>query len=205
LRQKPCKHILAARLVCARDHNGKAPEIVTDAVPKRPTYKQIWPLYNLAQQTEKDRFQELLFDLTRNVEDPPQPKVGRKRTAMADMVFACALKVYITFSSRRFACDLANAHEQGFLSLHMNSVSVCAFLESESMTPVLQNLIVQSSLPLKAVETVFAPDSTGFSTSRFVRWFDEKYGAERSGREWVKAHAIFGVKTNVATALEIAG
>ena len=29
----PCKHVIAARLVCARDHGGKAPEIVTDAVP----------------------------------------------------------------------------------------------------------------------------------------------------------------------------
>src|SRR5882757_5015975 len=53
LRKLPCKHVLAARLVCARDHNGKAPEIVVDEVPKRPTYKQNWPLYNLAQQTEK--------------------------------------------------------------------------------------------------------------------------------------------------------
>src|SRR3954462_627546 len=65
------------------------------------------------------------------------------------------------------------------------------------MTPILNDLIVQSSLPLRTVETVFAPDSTGFSTSRFVRWFDEKYGTERSGREGVKAHAICGTKTNV--------
>src|SRR6185295_15203370 len=79
-----------------------------------------------------------------------------------------------------------------------------AFLESELMTPVLKSLIVQSSLPLKAVETTFSPDSTGFSTSRFVRWYDEKYGAERSGRDWVKAHAMCGVKTNIVTAVEIA-
>jgi|SRR5579871_14938 len=61
------------------------------------------------------------------------------------------------------------------------------------------------SLPLRAVETVFAPDSTGFSTSRFVRWYDEKYGTERSGRDWVKAHAICGVKTNIVTAVEVLG
>src|SRR5262249_12102299 len=50
-----------------------------------------------------------------------------------------------------------------------------------------------------------APDSSGFSTSRFVRWFDEKYGTERSGHAWVKAHAVCGVKTNIVTAVEIAG
>ena len=70
---------------------------------------------------------------------------------------------------------------------------------------MLQTLIVPSSLPLKAVETVFAPDSTGLSTRRFVRWFDEKYGTERSGHDWVQAHAICGVKTNIVTSVEIHG
>lgn len=205
LRKLPCKHVIAARLVCARDHAGKAPEIVTDAVPKRPTYKQNWPLYNLAQQTEKRRIQALLFDLCQGVEEPSPAKTGRKRTPMADMVFAAAFKVYSTVSSRRFACDLADAHERGYLSVLMNSVSINAYLESELMTPVLTSLIVRSSLPLRAVETVFAPDSTGFSSSRFVRWFDEKYGAERSGHDWVKAHAMCGVKTNIVTAVEIRG
>lgn len=60
-----------------------------------------------------------------------------------------------------------------------------------------------SRTPLRAVETTFAPDSSGFSTSRFVRWYDEKYGVERSGKEWVKAHIMTGVKTNVVTAVEI--
>src|SRR6266702_4336429 len=119
------------------------------------------------------------------------------------MVFACGLKVYTTVSSRRFACDLKDAHGGGYLSHLMNSVSVCSFLENNLLTPVLQNLIVQSSLPLSLFETSFAPYSSGFSSSRFVRWHDEKYGCERSGHDWVKAHAICGVKTNIVTAVEI--
>jgi len=95
---------------------------------------------------------------------------------MADMVFAAAFKVFSTFSARRFGCDLKDAHEKGYLSMLMNPRSISAYLESEELTVVLQALIVRSSLPLKTVETVFAPDSTGFSTSRFVRWNDEKYG-----------------------------
>jgi len=205
LRRQACKHVLAAQFVCARDHAGQTPEMATDAVPVRPTYKQDWPRYNQAQQTEKVRFRVLLFELCRDLPDPPQPGPGRRRTAMADMVFACALKVFTTLSSRRFACDLEDAHQRGYLSGLMNSVSVCAYLESELLTPVLQELIVRSSLPLRAVEKVFAPDSSGFSTSRFVRWFDEKYGVERSGHDWVKAHAICGVQTNIVTAVEIAG
>lgn len=203
LRQLPCKHVIAARLVQERDHGGKAPPIDTDIIPVRKTYKQDWPAYNLAQMTEKKRFQALLFDLCRRVEDPPQSKTGRRRTRMADMVFASAFKVYSTVSSRRFACDLEDAHAKGYLSQLMHSVSVCAFLENPLMTPALQSLIIQSGLPLRAVETVFAPDSTGFSTSRFIRWFDEKYGVTRSGHDWVKAHVMCGTKTNIITAVEI--
>ncbi len=203
LRAQPCKHVIAARLVCERDHGGKAPEMDTDAVPKRPTYKQVWPLYDKAQMTEKHRFQVLLADLCKGIEDRPGFGLGRNPITMADKVFTCAFKVYSTFSSRRFACDLKDAHGRGHLSKLPQSVSTCAFLADADMTPVLHGLIVRSSLPLKAVETTFAPDSTGFSTSRFVRWYDEKYGVTRSGKDWVKAHAICGVKTNVCSAVVI--
>lgn len=205
LRKLPCKHVIAARLVCAREHEGQPPEIRTDAVPKKPSYKQNWSMYNQAQQTEKYRFQKLLFELCRGLPKLEQTGSGRRWTPLADMVFACALKVYTTVSARRFACDLKAAHDYGYLSRLMNSVSVCAFLETPRLTPVLKKLIVHSSLPLSMFETSFAPDSSGFSSSRFVRWHDEKYGCERSGHDWVKAHAICGVKTNIVTAVEIGG
>lgn len=201
----PCKHILACRLVLERECGAAALAIDTDVIPKKPTYQQNWPLYTLAQETEKDRFQVLLFDLCRGIEEPPAAKTGRKRTRRSDMVFSAAFKVFSTIGARRFACDLRDAHGKGYLSNLMSSIRVCHYMEDELMTPVLQSLIVRSSLPLKALETVFAPDSTGFSTSRFVKWHDEKYGAVKSGRDWVKAHAIFGKTTNIATAVEIAG
>ena len=203
LRRKACKHVRAAQIVCAREHGGAPPPILVDAVPRRPSYPQNWPQYNEAQQTEKHRFRELLFDLCRGVEEPPQPGSGRRRTAMANMVFACALKVYTTVSSRRFACDLQDAYNLDYLSHLMNSVSVCAYMENELLTPTLRQLIIRSSLPLRAVETSFAPDSSGFSTSRFVRWFDEKYGKQCGEHNWVKGHIMTGVKTNVVTAVEI--
>src|SRR5215208_4431713 len=38
LRNEPCKHVIAARLVAARDHDAEpAPPMDTEAVPKRPT------------------------------------------------------------------------------------------------------------------------------------------------------------------------
>jgi transposase len=205
LTAKPCKHIYAARLVRSRDHGGRTPKMEIDGVPKRPSYKQNWPAYNLAQNTEKHRFQELLVDLCRGIEEPPlvPGKRGPKPHLMRDAVFAAALKVYSTFSTRRFQCDLSDAHDAGYLTVDVPSMMICFFLQNPALTPILQRLIIQSSLPLKGVETVFAPDSTGFSVGRFVRWYDEKYGRERSGKDYVKAHAICGVKTNIVTVAEV--
>lgn len=71
------------------------------------------------------------------------------------------------------------------------------------MSPILTKMIETSSLPLKSVETDFAADSTGFSTCRYEKWIDHKYGGERFKRESVKVHIICGVKTNIVTAVEI--
>jgi transposase len=60
-------------------------------------------------------------------------------------------------------------------------------------------------LPLSSVETDFAADSSGFMTSRFTRWFDHKYGVEKTKADWVKCHLMCGVKTNIVTAVEIHG
>lgn len=61
------------------------------------------------------------------------------------------------------------------------------------------------SLPLKSIETDFAVDSSGFSTCRFVRWFNKKHGRETDNREWVKVHLMCGTKTQIVTAVDISG
>lgn len=210
LRKQPCKHILAVRLVRERDGQDGVVTVAEPPTPapqpekpKRPTYKQNWPAYNMAQRQEKNRFQVLLAELCKGLQEPPAKPTGRPRTPMADVVFACAFKVYSTLSSRRFNCDLEDAHGKGYLTRPMHPNKVNTHLESETLTVALKALVERSSLPMTALETSFAPDSSGFSTSRFVRWYDEKYGGERSGREWVKAHIMCGVNTHVVTAVEI--
>jgi hypothetical protein len=84
---------------------------------------------------------------------------------------------------------------------HYNTTS--KYLEDPALTPILKALIEESASPLKAVETCFAADSSGFSTSRFERWYDAKYGKIRSERQWVKVHLMTGVKTNIVTSVEI--
>jgi hypothetical protein len=200
-----CKHLYAVEFAMKREsmQDGTVVETRTVTFTEKKVYRQDWPLYNLAQVEEKRRFTALLFDLCRGLPDFPLNKCGRKRTTTADMVFASVLKVYTGFSSRRFGTDLDDAHAAGYVSHKMHPVMVCSFLENERLTPILKELVTASSLPLKTVETTFAPDSTGFSTSRFDRHYDEKYGAVRSGRAWVKAHAVVGTRTHIVAAVEI--
>jgi transposase len=205
LRQAPCKHIIAARLVEEREGKKKAPPLDTDTPPEKKTYRQNWPAYNLAQSTEKHRLQTLLAELCQGVPEPPAPWTGRRPVPIADRLFASAFKVYCGLSTRRYACDLLDAHQRGHLSRPLHHSKVCKFLCDADLTEALRQLVVRSSLPLRSVETTFAPDSTGFSTGRHVRWFDEKYGVERSGHDWVKVHVICGTKTGIIPAVEIRG
>jgi transposase len=203
----PCKHIIAARLVCARDHGGKLPGIVTDAVPKRPTYPQVWPAYNKAQATEKRRVRVLLQDLCSRVanRERPESKRGPKPHLVSDCIFSMAYKTYCGLSSRRFSTDLLEAYEAGFITRPIPGLKVVSFFNDPYFTPILKELIAVSAAPLRVVETDFAIDSSGFGSSRFEKWYDHKYGAFRTKAVWVKTHIAVGVKTNVVTACRILG
>jgi transposase len=192
-----------------REHHADGRVTVTESVTvteamERTTYPQKWSAYNDAQTHEQDRFQVLLADLCSGLANPPSTN-GRPRLPLSDAVFSIVFKVYSTVSQRRFVSDLREAHNRGFIAKvpHFNSIS--NYLENSDLTPILRDLITQSSLPLKSVETDFAADSSGFSTSRFTRWFDIKYGTVKQKQDWVKCHLMCGVKTNIVTAVEIHG
>ena len=199
-----CKHIFAVRYTLECQQNADGSETVTETVEvTRKTYTQDWRAYNAAQTGEKREFQALLHDLCSRLEDPPQRR-GRPRLPLSDSLFSAVFKVYSTVSCRRFMCDLADARDRGLIRRMPHYNSIFAVMEDENVTPILKAMVETSAMPLKAVETDFAADSSGFMTSRFMRWFDHKYGGMRQQHEWVKAHIMCGVKTNVVTAVEIA-
>lgn len=169
----------------------------------RPTFKQEWPAYNLAQTHEKSRFQSLLYALCQGIDEPPQT-MGRPRVLIADLVYCAALKAYTMMSGRRNMTELRQAEERGHISkaIHYNTIS--KYLERDDLTRYLKNLITESSMPLKAVELDFAVDSSGFSTGTYQRWLEVKWTKKRYVvKDWVKAHIMCGVKTNIITAVEI--
>ena len=213
LRHARCKHIYATEIVIERERSvtettdgDVTTTTVTETVKvtKRVTYKQDWPAYNQAQTNEKHIFQSLLHELCRTVVEPKQTK-GRPRLPVGDMLFSAVFKVYSTISGRRFMTDLTEAHIKGYISELPCYNSIFNYLEMTELTPILHALIRISSMPMTAIETDFAVDSSGFSTCRFVRWYNAKYGKEVDNHDWIKLHLTCGVKTNIVTAVEVSG
>lgn len=198
LRQMPCKHVIAVEYVVKRE--SPAGDVVTETV--RVTYSQTWPAYNAAQCEEKERFMPMLADLCSTLSRPYSGK-GRPPLPLSDMVFACVSRVYAGLSARRFDTDVRESKAKGLTDSDPHFNSVLRYLRDPAMTPVLESLVTLSALPLKAVEQDFAVDSTGFSTCGYVRWYDHKWGKEQVKREWVKLHAMTGVRTNVVTSVEM--
>jgi len=194
-----CKHIHAVEFVVKRETKPDGTTVETKSMNILCT--QEWTPYNQAQTHEQEKFVALLRDLCNGI---PQPeyKFGRPRLPLADVVFAMTYKVYSTMSGRRFTTDLKDAENDGFVTKAPHYNSAFRYLENPDLTPLLKSLIEQSATPLRDVETDFAVDSSGFSTTTFARWFDHKWGKERTHQNWVKAHIMCGVKTHVVTSVE---
>jgi transposase len=208
LRQLPCKHLFAAEYVMQRETvtTPDGETRVTETHALRVTYGQDWASYNKAQTTEKEHFCHLLRDLCASIPEPEQ-KRGRPRLPLSDGIFAAAFKVYSTLSGRRFMTDLRAARDQGFIRHAPCYNSIFNVIESETVTPILHDLIAASSAPLREVETQFAADATGFGTSQYFRYYAVRYGRpeEREGHDWMKLHAMVGTKTNIVTAAIVTG
>lgn len=119
------------------------------------------------------------------------------------MVFGAVVKVYSTVSGRRTTGDLTHWQAKGYLTRSPHYNSLFHYLDDPTLTSISKTLIAESARPLRAVETDFSVDASGVGTSRFVRWYDHKYGGEGKERVWIKAHLMVGTKTNVVTSVEV--
>lgn len=193
----PCKHVMAVNIVRYQETpDGSKIQV------KKPSYPQQWTQYNRAQVNEKDLFVVLLNDLCSGIEEPPQEN-GRPRIPLSDLVFAAATKVYVGFSGRRASSDIREAMRKGHITRAAHYNSVFRAVGNPTLTPLLYALIKQSAAPLREVEVDMAADSSGITTSNYVRWFDHKHGKQKSEHAWLKVHLMCGVKTNVITSVEV--
>jgi transposase len=145
----------------------------------------------------------MAFDICQDIKNPARGK-GRPRNDLSEAAFSMLYKVYSTLSGRRFMPQLHEAHDSGYIEkvLHYNRLSEC--LANEDVTDILKSLIVKTSRPLAAVESVFAMDSTGFAGKKIVNWQDSKYRGKKE-HNWTKVHIMTGVNTQIVTDAVILG
>lgn len=196
-----CKHIFAVEITVEKRIDAQGNAVIIET--KRITYPQNWVAYDKAQTEQKDLFMKLLYDVCQLIPEEQRPITkGRPRMSIRDMAFVSALKVFTTFSLRRFTTDSKKAQELGYVSQVPHYSTVALYIEDPKLTLILRELIRISSMPLRTIETDFAIDSTGFRTTKFNDYCREKHHMEKK-HKWIKAHLCCGVKTNIITAVEI--
>ena len=191
-----CKHVYAVQALLQGDQ--------IDAEPPEPVgvrVSQPWRDYTDAQVHEGELFERLLRELCDTVPQPPQAN-GRPRLPVGDMLFGMGMKVYSTLSTRRAMSGMRDAVGRGRMCAEPSYSTPIRYFEREEMTPILRGLIQQSALPLRDVETCFAIDSSGFATTAYHQWFEEKWGGGGKSKkkvQWVKVHVMCGVQSNIVT------
>lgn len=196
----------ALRLVKMHEKAEKALDAADMPNPPRtprPTYPQKWEAYNAAQVEEKILFLDLLEDLTACIEWQQRPGRGRPQADLREMAFACVCKVYEGLSARRLSSDLELAKRRGYLTETPHFNTVLKFLNNPELTPILYRLIELSALPLRDFETTFAVDATGLSSAFYSRWLDYRFNEDRRFHDWIKVHAMCGVKTHIVSSIVI--
>ncbi|MDQ1446572.1 MAG: hypothetical protein QOI20_3036 [Acidimicrobiaceae bacterium] len=197
-----CKHIKAVEFTIRRETDSGGVKF-TELV--KVTYSQDWAAYNKAKTREGEHFPELLGRLCSLIPQPEGAGVGRPRMPLADMAYCMVSRTYSGSASRRIVADLVRAEQDRRIACAPSFNTLLRYTRDPALTPVLHELVAVSSLPLKAVETEFAVDSSGFGTKRTVSWFSKKHGRPMTQREWVKLHMIVGVRTHVVTGVEVTG
>ena len=197
-REKACKHVYGVQFRLQREQLEDGTEVYT------PQYR-MWSNYNKAQVSEGEMFKDLLRELCDMVPQPPQTGPGRPKLPVADVLYSMALKVYSQRSSRRAQSDISEAVKDGQVEVAPAWGTLIRYFENADMTPILEQLIHQSALPLRDIEQDFAVDASGLASNVYDRWFDHKWGRAKKEAKWVKLHIMCGVKTNIITAAEVTG
>ena len=199
-----CKHWFAVAYTWGKIEMPDGSEVEAAKVAaERVTYRQDWPRYNRAQCAEKATVQALLRGLCEGIVQPPYRGRGRPPLPLADVVYGCTMKVYTGMSGRRATTDIRECEARGHVDRAPSYNSLFAAMARPDLTPLLSSMVEASAAPLAAIERDFSVDATGFATSTYARWYDEKYGKDRRKQRWVKAHAMVGNETNIITAIVV--
>jgi hypothetical protein len=196
-----CKHLFLVREWLSSSSETEA-KLAAHVHPRR--IRPNAPAFSKAQMEEGRLFPVLLRMLINGAEVPVRNphRAGRPAIPLRDQIFCAVQKVYSGFSGRRSKEHRVQAAEEGFIEATPYFDVVSKFLCREEATPILLDIVARSALPFRAIEERCAIDSTGFRTTRFHYYRNEKYTPTRKN-EWLKAHALVGIQTHAIIAVEV--
>lgn len=185
---------------------------------KRPTYSQDWPNYRFAEKYDVDFFRLFLSDMMDLIPEPRQTS-GRPRHKLGDVMKALAIKVHSTMSTGRSQTAVRDAWRLGYLDKIPGANTIIDYMNMPEITPILRECIEFTAAVLSPYESHFSPDSSGFRTTSYMRWFEEKWVSddepqsddggenwvERKKREWRKVHIVVGTNTQVVVGVVVEG
>jgi transposase len=114
------------------------------------------------------------------------------------------MKEYYKSDLRKTTSILKELHHLQLIHKVPCYKSIDNWYNDKTLTPLLDRLILLTSLPLADIERTAAMDSTGFSVSKYDSWQEHKWGtpSERT-RCWRKLHAVVGCTTNIFVSVSV--
>jgi hypothetical protein len=132
-----------------------------------------------------------------DITDPRPVQVrGQPRLPISDLIFASVQKVYSQLSCRRAHSLFGFAAERGHIAGPPSYSKSSIHLNREDVTPILHEVIANVALPRAALEDRFAVDSSGFRTTCYGDYCQERHGPQGVNK-WLKAHIVIGDRTHV--------
>jgi hypothetical protein len=200
-----CKHAWAVRLFLRPVEYATVGKTLP-TVPSRPG--RLWPEYDAAQQAEHPEFDDYLWDLLRQIDEPTRSasQPGRPPIPLRLQAFHTIKKVHFGQSSRRARglLEQTSSGVEGSIARVPNYTVPSRFLNRPDACEVLLRLVEFSALPMRELENggTVGVDSTGFSTSARGNYATEKYDPGRK-HEWVKGHLVGGLRTHAVLSVAV--
>jgi len=154
-----------------------------------------WTEYNLYQTQENILAYKIINDVVEHLELQNKPINGRPSIEINDMIKSLLVKSFNNLSARRLNSELIFYKGLGYINKIYHFNTIIKYLGDYEITPILESIMKELSLPMKELEKYFAIDATGFSTLDKKQWKEIRLEFQMH-KDYKKLHMICGVKTN---------
>ncbi len=136
----------------------REPELPKIEPKKKPTYPQNWQAYDKAKTNEDGIFKGLLYELLSTCVEELAHKSGRKGFTKKEKLCFMCIKVFYKSDLRKTVSILKELKNSGYIDRVPSFKSIDNFFNDKSLSEVLDDLILISSLPLANLEETGAID-----------------------------------------------